>query len=270
MYLPLVGCSIAISVLFLLIMKSLARFYIVMIVLIMGLCALTYARNEVWRSEISLWQDVVKKSPSKARGYYNLGLVLDEKGDYDAAASFYKKAIQADPRHVLVQNGTQSLDSHKVNFPQTITDSVLAWMNLGVLDTRKGHYLEAIRKFKRAIALAPLYAPAHDNLASAYYRVGDFKNALASFKTALEIDPNYSAVYDHVGIFLNEQGKSKEASAYFRKALSVNPADTEAVFQLGRAAVQLHEFDSARQWVFKLKNLGQSSRAQELEQLIVG
>ncbi len=43
------------------------------IVLLPLLSGLTYARNEVWLSELSLWADAVKKSPNKARAHNNYG-----------------------------------------------------------------------------------------------------------------------------------------------------------------------------------------------------
>ena len=37
----------------------------------------TFARNTVWQSQVSLWEDVVKKSPMKARTYNGLGLAYE-------------------------------------------------------------------------------------------------------------------------------------------------------------------------------------------------
>jgi hypothetical protein len=40
----------------------------------------TYQRNQVWQSEITLWEDVTKKSPRKARPYDELGLAYARQG----------------------------------------------------------------------------------------------------------------------------------------------------------------------------------------------
>jgi len=44
-------------------------------VLIACYSALTFARNAVWSDRLTLWDDTVKKSPRKARPYFNRGYV---------------------------------------------------------------------------------------------------------------------------------------------------------------------------------------------------
>jgi hypothetical protein len=50
----------------------------------------TYVRNDVWRSEISLWMDVVEKAPNNAMAYGNLGTAYSRKGQYDMAAKYIR------------------------------------------------------------------------------------------------------------------------------------------------------------------------------------
>ncbi|MBP2680086.1 MAG: tetratricopeptide repeat protein [Deltaproteobacteria bacterium] len=49
----------------------------------------TTQRNEVWRSEETLWRDVVRKSPENGRGLMNYGLALMGKGDYRGAEKYF-------------------------------------------------------------------------------------------------------------------------------------------------------------------------------------
>jgi hypothetical protein len=64
------------------------------------LSALTFMRNEVWRTHVSLWSDALAKSPRKARVYVNLGQALHLAGRVDEAISRYCQALALDPRHV--------------------------------------------------------------------------------------------------------------------------------------------------------------------------
>ena len=50
----------------------------VILVLVFGIA--TLRRNQIWGSEIRLWQDTLAKSPQKARVYNNLGLALTHAG----------------------------------------------------------------------------------------------------------------------------------------------------------------------------------------------
>ncbi|MBI5893435.1 MAG: hypothetical protein HZB79_07280 [Deltaproteobacteria bacterium] len=49
-------------------------YVIVFITLLFSISITTYFRNIIWNDELTLWEDVVKKSPEKARGHSDLGL----------------------------------------------------------------------------------------------------------------------------------------------------------------------------------------------------
>lgn len=57
----------------------------------------TYQRNEIWKSSESLWYDVTLKSPTNGRGLMNYGLTQMEKGNYQTALEYYKKALRYSP-----------------------------------------------------------------------------------------------------------------------------------------------------------------------------
>ena len=57
----------------------------------------THARNETWKSEVSLWTDCVKKSPNKGRPYENLGAVLYRQGKKQEGLSLFAKAVEVEP-----------------------------------------------------------------------------------------------------------------------------------------------------------------------------
>src|SRR3990172_7133903 len=57
----------------------------------------TYQRNKVWRDEISLWMDVISKSPDKTRGHINLGVVYDKQGHINEAIKEYKLTLTLKP-----------------------------------------------------------------------------------------------------------------------------------------------------------------------------
>ncbi|MBU1424286.1 MAG: tetratricopeptide repeat protein [Gammaproteobacteria bacterium] len=67
-------------------------------VLLLTFATLTVLRNQVYASEISLWQDTVLKSPNKARVHNNLGHAYLLAQRYDAARSEFTAALQLDPQ----------------------------------------------------------------------------------------------------------------------------------------------------------------------------
>jgi tetratricopeptide (TPR) repeat protein len=110
------------------------------------LAALTFARNGVWRDDLSLWSDAATKSPNKARAINNLGVARFVRGDYAAAASLFERAVRADPSYEK------------------------AWFNLGTARHRLGDYEGAIGPYERFRSAAPDYPETYANLADCYFR----------------------------------------------------------------------------------------------------
>ncbi len=52
---------------------------IVMGCIVLLLAAATFMRNMIWLSDLTLWQDVVSKSPGKARAHYAVGFFYQNK-----------------------------------------------------------------------------------------------------------------------------------------------------------------------------------------------
>ncbi len=71
------------------------------------LVALTFARNLVWQSPVSLWLDAAEKSPRKARVLVNYGVALHGAGQLDAATYQYCRAIALDPSLTLAEENLE-------------------------------------------------------------------------------------------------------------------------------------------------------------------
>ena len=98
MYLPMAGVALAGGYVFAVALwrrrvAALAAATAVVLVL----AALTFARNEVWRNPLALWQDALAKSPGKARVLGNVGAALHLEGRWKEAIPLYCKALALDP-----------------------------------------------------------------------------------------------------------------------------------------------------------------------------
>jgi len=91
----------------------------------------TYQRNIVWQDEMSLWKDVVKKSPNKSRGHNNLGNAYNVKGLTDKAIEHYQIALRLKP------------------------DNANTHYNIGVLYEKIGLLDEAMEHYHTALRLNP-------------------------------------------------------------------------------------------------------------------
>lgn len=158
----------------------------------------TYQRNKVWESDLTLWQDVVSKSPTKARGYANLGLSYANRDNWEGAIQQYKKALELTP-----------------DFPEALN-------NLGAAYAHLGRWEEAIPVYQRAVELKPGYALAHNNLGIAYYTGRrQSKEAIEEYQKALSIHPDNADAHNNLGLAYAVQGRLEEAIQSYRRALTL-------------------------------------------------
>jgi tetratricopeptide (TPR) repeat protein len=97
----------------------------------------THLRNNVWRSEESLWKDVVEKSPRNGRGLMNYGLTQLSKGNIGGAYDYFRRASLLTPNYSTLE------------------------INLGVAAGALHLDAESEGHFRRAITLAPQDAQPH-------------------------------------------------------------------------------------------------------------
>jgi Flp pilus assembly protein TadD len=238
-YLPSVGFFIALAAGVVVLLKQSPRFTIhdsrfakvaaaMFALIIMGLASATYARNVLWKDKVSLWEDVVGKSPNSSRGYNNLGIAYYEKGRNDEAIKMYEHAIALNPRY---------LD---------------AYMNLGVSYAVTGRLDAAIEKFSAVVAKDPKNDDAYLNLGRAYSDLRRTHEAIEYFREATAVNPNNSAAFHGLGTAYARLGHLDDALAAYTRFVELSPHDPEAyrnrglVYQAkGDIANALEDFQQA-------------------------
>ena len=177
-----------------------------------AICVLSgaaYARNSVWKTDISLCEDNIRKSPSKARPHNNLGVAYDKKGRTDDAIREYLLAIQINP----------------------VYDE--AHYNLGVAYDKKGRIDDAVRELLTAIQISPEYGRAHNNLGIIYARMGRTEDAIREFRTVKKITTDSVNAYNNLGIMYGRKGRTEEAINEFLAAIQIDPDFANAHYNLG-------------------------------------
>ena len=79
-------------------------------VLLLALASLTVLRNQVYVSEIALWEDTVKQSPHKARVHNNLGYAYMLAHRNEDARREFTAALQFDPHYYKARNNLDRLN----------------------------------------------------------------------------------------------------------------------------------------------------------------
>jgi hypothetical protein len=168
MYLPSIGFFIAIATVAALVVgrankeRVSATAVIVLCLVPLVLASAAYTRNKAWHSEVSLWEDVVRKSPNKARSHYELAEAYDLNGNTDEAIVHYLTALRLKP------------------------DYAYAHINLGIAYSKKGKLEEAVEHFKAALKLRPDLKYVHNNLGTVYLWMGYVEKAREEFEAGLQ------------------------------------------------------------------------------------
>jgi len=149
----------------------------------------TYERNFVWETGYSLWLDVTRKSPLKARPHQNLGVGFYNKGEYSQAIAEFKEAIYLDPYNP------------EPHYKLGVVYQRIGLFNLAISEYDK--FLGFEQKHPRASYSSYLdtyVAKAYNNLGVCYFNKGEIDKAIEEFKKALRQDPYLSDALYNLGI----------------------------------------------------------------------
>lgn len=113
---------------------------VILFVLIAVYCVGTYKRSLVWRNELVLWEDTVKKNPQNFAANNNLGIELNRRGRLDKSIVHFKRSLEIKPDHHPARN------------------------NLGVALAMKGDLTGAEAHFRKVLRDDPLNEDAKVNL----------------------------------------------------------------------------------------------------------
>ena len=212
---------------------------------IVGALGLTaFERNKVWSNEVTLWQDVIKKSPGKARGYLNLGRAYDDLGMYKQAQTYYDLAQAIDPGYADTYASRANMLVHQGLVDAAITECNRAlehssglglqlariYLNRGTAYLMKNLADSAYTDLTRALSYDPGLEQAYFNRAIALVRKSEFQRAIDDYSRSLALEPKKSNAFNNRGVILRDMGRLDEALVDFNNALRFKPDFPEACF----------------------------------------
>lgn len=183
--------------------------------------AMTWRRNQDYRTDETLWRDTIAKRPANALAHGNLAATLGKEGRLDEAIWHAAQAAKLRP------------------------DEAMHHYNLGLALAHADHFPEAVRAYAEAVRLAPDEPAMHNNLAAALGRVGEPDAALAHAATAVRLAPHDAGFRFNHGAALARVGHWEEAIAAYEIALQLHPDYVDAHVNLASALVHEQRFTAA-------------------------
>lgn len=146
--------------------------------------------------------------------HFNLGVVLSDRGNLDAAVDHLTQAIALDPR------------------------STLAHHFLAVSLARQRKWDPAIEEDREAIRLHPPYREAYFQLANSCYQAGRLDEAVKAYSDVLAFDPAFFEARFNLALLRVKRGETAEAIREFEEAVRLRPELTEPRVGLARTLGQ--------------------------------
>ncbi|MEW5735548.1 MAG: tetratricopeptide repeat protein [Thermodesulfobacteriota bacterium] len=217
----------------------------VLVAVLLALSALTALRNETWKDELSLFADVVKKSPEKARPNYTYCAVLYEHDRVPEAIPYCEKATRLNPldpkgwfslARACEHRSTSRPDLAEKYYRKALEVSPhhpKSSNALALLLAGQGKAAEALALTYDAVRTEPQNPVVQLNASQIMLVLNRPKEAELRLKAALDLDPGYARAHTNLGIVYAKQGKTDLAEREWNAALTGEEDDCVTLHNLG-------------------------------------
>jgi predicted AlkP superfamily phosphohydrolase/phosphomutase/Flp pilus assembly protein TadD len=131
-------------------------------------------------------------SPLNPEIYHNRGVIMERRGDRDAAVAEYAKALKYAPGYEPSRAALVRLTgSARIDAPSTDAERLAALIAERASDAaRRGDYEQAMKELEEARRIAPEYPLVHQYRANVAFLMGNRDMAIEALERALELDPD--------------------------------------------------------------------------------
>jgi tetratricopeptide (TPR) repeat protein len=215
LYLPMIGMLLVVIAALQHIRVDRRKLAAALCVILAVLAVLTYQRNELWASDIAIWEDAATKSPGKQRVHFQLAhTYYTYNRCRDAIAQYAEAARLQQPDYgVLVDWG-------------------LAYDCADQPDA-------AVARMREAAVIEPK-AHVYTQIAMVYAKQSRWPEALEALAQAEKLDADYDMIYDDRGGIRAQTGDLAGAAADYRRAIELNPSNDHARQMLEIVERQMH------------------------------
>ncbi|SPE53211.1 conserved hypothetical protein [Verrucomicrobia bacterium] len=162
--------------------------------------------------------------PTSRDNWFQLGVILGRRQQFEPAADAFRRALELDPQEVA------------------------SWENLGRALEKLGRRQEAIRQYRSALALKPNFGPVWLDLGQALETEGRAAEAQDCFQKALANPLPRAAELSTLARFCQGRGWLEAAATNYAAAVELSPGDAQLNLETGLnlAALGRHPEAAAR------------------------
>jgi Flp pilus assembly protein TadD len=134
-----------------------------------------------------------------------------------------------------------------------------AFAHLGLLESRQEHFADAIRDYRKAMALAPNMPALRPNLGLAYFKNGDYRQAIDTFAPLLKAHPEDDRITLLTGMSHYGLGEYAAAAPYLKRSAEHDPQNLTLLLTLAHTCLFAHEYPCVLDTFHKLVALNAES-----------
>ena len=184
-----------------------------------------YIQQKNYDKATEVLQKEISKNPKSDEGYYLLGYVQGEQGNFSEMVDSYDKSI------AISKNFEKDINTSRKYFWAQAFNRGVSLYQRGVKstdpDSAKIYYDKSISDFNSALRIEPDSGDTYKNLAFVYLSKGDNEAAVAPLKQLIDREKALDGykflgeIYYVNGTNFKNQGKDEEAKAEFNKSIEV-------------------------------------------------
>lgn len=215
---------------------------------------LSSAQAAVWKNNMTLYEDILKKYPNARAAHNNLGMELYKSGRFAEAidsfdrASAIHKDVKTDTNKAAALVGLGRFDEAMTVFQNSLTHNPRltdALYGIGNIYQKKGNLLAAAEQYRKTLDIDPHHISARNNLGITYILLKDWKNAVEELNKVIQQKPDFLEPYYNLAGAYEETGLKNEAEEMYRKSLELSPRDADALSRLATLVYDRGEIDEA-------------------------
>ena len=232
----------------------------VLFAVVVGLMALTFLRNQDYRSVTSIWSDAAHKRPDNFRAWFALGYAYADEEKYEEGKAQFERALEIQTGDVDALIGlasmlnklgrlTESLDVFRQalkDLPDKAPAAYTGYYNYGLTLVAAGMVDEGMANLRKALTFKNDFPEVHYGLGNAFVSKNQLPEAVAEFKIAVAAAPEIVIFRANLGNALIKMGRFADAIEAMRPGLSAEPKSAELRFNLGLAYMNLGQMKEAR------------------------
>ncbi len=174
---------------------------------------------------------LMRESLRSASTYEREGIQALESGDWEAAATAFRRGIELDPVSPSLRH------------------------RLGTALMMKGDSAEGLAQFEGAVRIAPEYAQAHYSLGLLMEESGRYEEARYRFSAAVQYEPTYVEARLRLARLLRRIGHPGDALSEYAQVIAIDPRLPEAPFGRAMALTGVGRYQDARDQLIEARTL---------------